>query len=302
MLKIKHGFAGQRRVNLPFHLVEKSLQDPLSSGISIVYMGFFPNAAGHFIDRPNGCQEQILIYCVKGEGFYRLEGHVSKVREHQFFVLPANEAHRYGSNPDNPWSIWYVHFKGPASGRVCQLLSGLHTFSVSDSSRIRDRIDMFSDILYVLETSSDDGALLYANMSFQALLASFLETRWFEESSRHHKRQESFVSRACHLMSEQIDGRLNMSGISAQLDCSVPTFYRKFYAGTGYSPYDYFIRMKMMKARELLEQTPLKISQVSHMVGYDDVYYFSRYFRKAFGLSPRDYRDSLPKPSDALSR
>ena len=169
-------------------------------------------------------------------------------------------------------------------------------------SRNRDRIEMFSDILNVLESSTEDDALMFANMSFQGLLASFLEVNWFHESRRHRKRQESFVSLACHMMSEQIEGNLNLKELSEQLDCSIPTFYRKFFAGTGYSPYDYFIRMKMMKARELLEHTPLKISQIAHMVGYDDVYYFSRYFRKAFGLSPRDYRASLPMPSEPLAR
>ncbi len=148
----------------------------------------------------------------------------------------------------------------------------------------------------------EDHALLFANMTFYSLLASLMEVKWFQESKYNRIQGESFISMACHLMGEQISGKLDMKGLSSYFSCSPSSFYRKFHAATGYSPYDYFIRMKMMKARELLEQTSLKISQIAHMVGYDDVYFFSRYFRKSFGLSPRDYRAALPSEGDTLSR
>ncbi len=302
MLKIKHGFPGQRRVNLPFSLTEKTLQNPVTSGIVISAMGFFPNAQGHYIDRPYGCSDHLLIYCVNGKGFFSVDGETTHVSEQQFFVLPANVPHSYGSDNDDPWTIYYAHFKGPASSYVAKRLSGLHTLEYSDTSKIQHRIDIFCSLLNVLEASLDEDALLFANMTFYSLLASLMEVKWFQESKYNKIQGESFISMACHLMGEQISGKLDMKGLSSYFSCSPSSFYRKFHAATGYSPYDYFIRMKMMKARELLEQTSLKVSQIAHMVGYDDVYFFSRYFRKSFGLSPRDYRTSLPLTGDTLSR
>ncbi|MBO9620944.1 MAG: helix-turn-helix domain-containing protein [Niabella sp.] len=49
---------------------------------------------------------------------------------------------------------------------------------------------------------------------------------------------------------------------------------------TGSSPIDYFIRLKLQYACRLLKQSDLKIGEISVEPGYDDVFYFSRLFKK----------------------
>ncbi|MCB0166075.1 MAG: helix-turn-helix transcriptional regulator, partial [Anaerolineae bacterium] len=65
---------------------------------------------------------------------------------------------------------------------------------------------------------------------------------------------------------------------------------RVFKKKTGYAPIDYFIRLKIQKACELLETTDQQVSEIGHSLGYPDIYYFSRLFKKVVGLSPRQYR------------
>ena len=53
----------------------------------------------------------------------------------------------------------------------------------------------------------------------------------------------------------------------------------------------YIIHRKIEKAKELLRDSSVKIYEVSVMVGYEDVKYFSRIFKKYTGLTPNEYRE-----------
>ena len=52
---------------------------------------------------------------------------------------------------------------------------------------------------------------------------------------------------------------------------------------------DYITNVRMQKARELLSSDNIKLSDISEMVGYSDAGYFSKCFKKHFGVSPSEY-------------
>ena len=57
-------------------------------------------------------QEYVLIYCVEGEGWFRLGDRRYEVVANQFFILPKYQAHAYGSKAETPWTIYWIHFDG----------------------------------------------------------------------------------------------------------------------------------------------------------------------------------------------
>jgi two-component system response regulator YesN len=54
---------------------------------------------------------------------------------------------------------------------------------------------------------------------------------------------------------------------------------------------DYITKLRMERAKELLQDVGLKIYQVGGLVGYRDAVYFSRLFRKHAGVTPKEYRN-----------
>ena len=63
-----------------------------------------------------------------------------------------------------------------------------------------------------------------------------------------------------------------------------------FQKETGVSPMGYFIRLKIQKACEYIELTPLKLNEISIKLGFEEPAYFSRMFTKIMGISPSAYR------------
>lgn len=63
------------------------------------------------------------------------------------------------------------------------------------------------------------------------------------------------------------------------------------------SPAQYILSLRMVNAQSLLENTDYKIGEIAEIVGYDNQLYFSRVFRKEYGVSPAQYRKKMEKSS-----
>lgn len=62
---------------------------------------------------------------------------------------------------------------------------------------------------------------------------------------------------------------------------------------TGLTPNDYVLRLKMNKAMLLLDEEKVQnpIAQIAYQLGFTNPAYFSRIFKKQFGVTPREFRD-----------
>jgi len=55
---------------------------------------------------------------------------------------------------------------------------------------------------------------------------------------------------------------------------------------------DYFIKLRMERARTLLQDSDMKVKEIAQLVGYEDVSYFNRLFKNYYGESPKQMRES----------
>ena len=75
--------------------------------------------------------------------------------------------------------------------------------------------------------------------------------------------------------------------------CSKGHLFRRFKAAFGISPIAYQQNLRFETAQKLLRFTPLLCYEVAHRVGYSNVYYFHRQFKKRTGTTPKQYRHLL---------
>lgn len=83
---------------------------------------------------------------------------------------------------------------------------------------------------------------------------------------------------------------VRIEALAEQVGMSPRTFARRFKLATGETPLGYLHRLRINAARHLLEDDLKTIREVALAVGYDDIAYFRRLFRRYAGASPRDYR------------
>lgn len=78
---------------------------------------------------------------------------------------------------------------------------------------------------------------------------------------------------------------------SAHLSSS--QFSRSFKKHTGTSPYDYLLSVRLARAKELLKNTNLPISDIAYQTGFASDSNFIYFFRKNEGISPLKFRNTL---------
>ena len=82
---------------------------------------------------------------------------------------------------------------------------------------------------------------------------------------------------------------LDIDDIAARLGYSRSVFYRRIKALTNIAPNDFLRTYRLKRAAEMLASSSL-LGEVSDLAGFSSYSYFSKAFKKHFGLSPKDYR------------
>ena len=107
MIKIKEGFKNERVVSVSEKLLEEYRKDPLVRNLYIRKIGYFPQARFHFIQKADGCDYAMLIYCIDGKGWYEINGQTYILRKNEFVILPSDTPYTFGASSRNPWSIYW---------------------------------------------------------------------------------------------------------------------------------------------------------------------------------------------------
>lgn len=85
--------------------------------------------------------------------------------------------------------------------------------------------------------------------------------------------------------------RISLDRIAQKMYVSPYYLSKIFKSQIGESPIHYLIRIRMERAKELLRgDADLPITEVAEQVGYEDVYHFSKLFKKAYGIPPSKCR------------
>ena len=156
------------------------------------------------------------------------------------------------------------------------------------TSRINDRIDLFSEIFRNLERGFSIETLEYTNLCVNYLLASFTHLRQFRLAKEGIEKDP--VNESINFMLGNLDRKLKLEEMAEEVRLSASHFSRLFAERTGHSPIDYFIQLKIQRACQLLNNSDWSIAEVAREMGFEDQFYFSRLFRKVMNMSPREYR------------
>lgn len=123
------------------------------------------------------------------------------------------------------------------------------------------------------------------------LITRLLEQHASRVSVRHGDRDRALADRVSEFVTERYAEPLSLQLLADEIGMSANYVGSVFRSVTGIGFTDYLNEVRMNKARELLGPHA-RINEVARAVGVPNASYFCVLFRKAFGLSPGEYRDS----------
>jgi len=272
---------------LPRPLVQQALGRMLPIPLVPTDLGYFPHAAGHYFERPIGCSELIVILCVRGEGWLEVHGRRYEVAPAQFAFLLPREPHRYGAEAERPWTIYWCHAAGCAAEHLGRTMGEQHPNRVVDTLEQSRLVDLFEEIAGELARGYGLGHLIAASMALAHLLGIAIS-----DCNRRADPPDALVrveEAICYMRLHRAE-HISIPEVASRFNLSTSHFCALFKKLTGFSPLDYFIRMKIRRACELLDTTNWAATRVADELGFCDPFYFSRVFRRIQGVPPTEYR------------
>lgn len=289
----RDGFAGQHMIVLPEPLRAQARRQALLRGLHVTDAGYFPRAAGHLVERPDGAPSTLALLCLRGSGWVRIGGRTRSVGSGDFVWLEAGQPHAYGAAVEDPWTIGWVHFAGDE-------VAGWRDFLAASAGTDEPLVSLPSD--HVDEVALDRViAALERGLAPRHQVAAAAELRGVlgrigDILVERHGRRSARERVAASVEGLRQDWRRphRLGELAAAAGMSVTHYCAHFRELTGFAPVDYLIRLRVRHACQLLDTTALTVGEVAAETGYEDPYYFTRCFRRVMGCSPREYR-RIPK-------
>jgi len=255
---------------------------------------FYVQAVGHFlcdekyITRRQGYNSYLLIYTINGKGRVCYNGHQYDVDSGKAILINCNDYHEYYTVCRELWEFKWIHFNGGQSDEYFRLIYNNYSpvVAVSDYESIPRHIDTIIDLIQLanLQAEVKTSCIILQILTEIVLEASSCSAKL--NKSRHHELVESaieFVGRNYHK-------QISIKDMADFVHCSVYYFCRIFKRSIGYSPYEYVVKYRIYKAKEMLKTGRGSIEEVAEGVGFESLSNFVKTFRKFEGITPLKYK------------
>ena len=227
---------------------------------------------------------QRLFYILGGRAKYELTNTTILCEKGDILYLP----------PDATYVCTWEDITDEAGAVLLQfdLFAGTEMFNLADEMLLlcHDRDGTYRDILLHMHKIYTEGRFGY-KLQCQAMALQLLHRLLTEKPPQPS--EDNTVRRAVRYIEDHYRESIDVAGLAKSCALCQAAFRSKFHSITGMSPIAYKNSLAMEKAAELLKTGLYTISEVSLAVGVEDVCYFSRLFKRTFGMPPGKYRDAL---------
>lgn len=288
MEKIADGFKDEKAIILPYNVRDYLETNPITRRLHVTHIGYYPKAKYHFRERKNGANQNIFFYCESGKGWILHEGNKKTIERNQVFILPKNELHAYGADNQDPWSIYWIHFKGEDEKLFAPIIGEKTDIGDTYSSRHRDRILLFEEMFQNLEMGYSPENLEFVSFCLTYLLASIKYATQFREIK--NVKEMDVIQKSILFLKNSLESNIELEDIAQHVGYSSSHFGSLFQKKTSYSPMGYYNQLKIQRACSYLQFSDLKIKEIAFRLGYYDPFHFSKSFKKETRLTPKEYR------------
>lgn len=246
-----------------------------------------------------------LTYIMSGKARYFVDGEMQVLQAGDLLIGNPQVIHRFdireGEEP--PVEVYIgvsnFHFQNMPPQSI-QLPNGGHI--------LRCRSELKQELNQLVQTMLSETQVQQSGQYFmikaylvQMLLLIFRqicgEKKKENKGCVFESRSKAYVvKRIITYMNENYASHISLDQIAKNMYLSSVYISKIFKEEIGESPIKYLIQIRMEKAKELLEDEDCgSIKDVSLAIGYEDVYYFSKLFKKYYGIAPAYYKRQIHK-------
>ena len=241
-----------------------------------------------------------LAYVLSGKGKYLIEGEEISVEAGDLIICNPGVKHTHivvnKKEPTIEFIFGFTDFQfrnmAPNSIELPDKGYVLHT-----TSELRQEISKLCFSMIAERDSNQIGRyFMFKAHLMQLLLLVMREIADVEKPEQKGYNFETYsknyaVNRIITYLNENYENKISLEQIAHNMYLSPVYISKIFKEETGESPINYLIKIRLEKAKDiLLNEEGGSIKNIANQVGYDDVYHFSKLFKKYYGISPLHFK------------
>lgn len=230
-----------------------------------------------------------IVYIAGGAGSFRVNhGEAQRVTAGSLFLFQPGVHYDYGPDPDGYWDEYYFTIVGS------RLQEWLEHWPIQPNTVMHPGEDASSqnriDRIFALMDSGTP-----ANSDRASLLLESLLYDWVQ-SCQTSPAAQGKTARLAGLL-EALSGTLyepfDAAAFAERHHWALSTLRRTVSEYTGFALHEYVHRLKIAEAKKRLLNTEQTVKEIAAALGYGDVFYFSRLFKKITGEAPQLFRKNM---------
>lgn len=229
-----------------------------------------------------------LVYITSGSGqFWSGKTGTVAVNPGTVFILFPGIKHAYHPNPDTGWVEEWIGFGGPHARR-------LWSNGILDADQPIFNIGIHPDVVAMFDSAvslcreQTPGFQIRLGALVLQIVASVQALHQYEQ--QQHASGE-IIRRARYLMQQRLESGVSVEEIAYRCNLSYGQLLRAFRQYTGLTPYQYFLQLRIHRAKEMLAEPDMQVKEVAARLRFENQYYFARLFKKKTGITPTQWRN-----------
>ncbi|AUG44180.1 AraC family transcriptional regulator [Pseudomonas chlororaphis] len=225
------------------------------------------------------------------------EWEAAEVSAGDFFLTSSDEPYemRWQTHGGDTFEVMHLYLGLPLIEQASRELLGEHAGPVRlrDVSGARDgRVASVMEQLRTELVVERSPSSLFVRSLAQALAVHLVRSYLadIQPGRRVNALQAYKLRKVTDAMSEHLGAEFSLARLARLAELSEYHFSRMFKRATGLSPSQYFIRLRIVRARQLLLETRRSVIDVGLEVGYSSPSHFSQVFRREVGVTPSKFR------------
>ncbi len=223
----------------------------------------------------------LLIYVLKGKGYYKKEGKTLLLKENSLTLIDCNVPHEYGTN--SGWKFLWIHFDGILAN---------NWFTQIDKKK-QCYVEILNTIEIINYMKEIINCLKYNKVSNEALINKYIVSLLSEFIIE--KNGNTDINPFQNIMgyiNNNLDKKLTISDLANRACMSEYHFIRKFSKEVGYTPYEFILHSRVNASKFYLTTTNKPIKEILYICGFKDSSAFSTAFKKIVNISPSKFREN----------
>ncbi|MDD6485134.1 MAG: AraC family transcriptional regulator [Clostridiales bacterium] len=255
------------------------------------------NSSAYTMLRPNGRSDYYLLYIHEGYLKIRIDGKMKNIAEGKCVIFTPNVSHEVFYPVNEKQSIYYAHVTGTAISESINMLTQkpISVFPVKSNQLFSLIFMQLIEEFLKSRNFEDDTFKPTSTVKISALIFQILDMLKPEDRDSC----DDVIFNSMRYISNHFCEDINLEKCASNCCLSVSRYTHLFKEKIGISPYKLIVRLRIEKAKKLLENTSASVTEISEDVGFLDPAYFSRFFKDKNGLSPSEYRKSLKNKNNS---